>query len=450
MSKLYINQKFYERMGKYDASRMLKLYNHRDRDSFFNSICSFLNHEYPFLHIDGFEMMSGEDASTYSMYNGFVSGNFDEYDEFLVSFSDPITKEGNTIISQQVMPMLQKRISDDLNFLYNKRIKRVFLLTSHKSTEMDATKNSIKENSRGSTLQLLVRCLVTLGFDVFSFIPIRNLTLGPRFKNIEELVSDIEYIRSQNSGNLQHKQFDFRNNTLYGTFSQKPKGQDEKYFAIRYLTGIILNNHNRYDVSQAYNMSDQTAMMEMLYRLSNHVQAHDIIYDSDKGMSDEEFKKLIIKEDDFLNKLQKLAAEYGEKGVRSVTSMVRLSEVQDELRRRLIQRHGQKCLLCDVSHNDLLIASHIKPASECDIYGKGDLENAFLLCAQHDRLFDKNLITFSFLDGSIKISSKLSENEIRSCNLDRNFKLDHELLSAKRIQYLMWHNDEFEKKEQED
>ena len=450
MSKLYINQKYYERMGKYDASKMLKLYNHTDRDSFFGSICNFLNHEYPFLKIDGIEMMDNEEASTYSMYNGFVRGNFDDYDEFLVSFSDPITKEGNTIISQQVMPMLQKRISEDLNFLYNKKIKRVFLLTSHKSTEMDATKNSIKENSRGSTLQLLVRCLVTLGFDVFSFIPIRNLSLGPRFKDIEELVSDIEYIRSQNSGNLQHKQFDFRNNTLYGTFSQKPKGQDEKYFAIRYLTGIILNNHNYYDVSQAYNMADRSAMMEMLYRLSNHVQTHDIIFEPDKEMSDEEFEKLIIKEDDFLHKLDKLAAEYGEKGVRSVTSLVRLSEVQDELRRRLIKRHGQKCLLCGISNKDLLIASHIKQASECDIYGKGDLENAFLLCAQHDRLFDKNLITFSFLDGSIKISSKLSEEEIRICGLDKNYKLDHDLLTAKRIQYLMWHNDEFEKKEQEE
>lgn len=449
MSKLYINQKYYERMGKYDASKMLILYNHLDRDSFFSSICGFLNHEYPFLKIDSFEMMDSEEEAVYSMYNGFVRGSFNDYDEFLVSFSDPITKEGNTIISQQVMPMLQKRISEDLNFLYNKKIKRVFLLTSHKSTEMDASKNSIKENSRGSTLQFLVRCLVTLGFDVFPFIPIRNLSLGPRFKNIEELVSDIEYISSQNSGNLQHKQFDFRNNTLYGTFSQKPKGQDEKYFAIRYLTGIILNNHSRYDVSQAYNMSDRTAMMKMLYRLSNHVQAHDIIFEPNEEMSNEEFMKLIVKEGDFLQRLDKLAAEYGEKGVRSVTSLVRLSEVQDELRRRLIKNHGQTCLLCNISNKDLLIASHIKQASECNIYEKGDLENAFLLCALHDRLFDKNLITFDFLDGSIKISSKLSEDEIRICGLDKTFRLNHDLLTAKRIQYLMWHNDEFEKKEQE-
>lgn len=449
MSTLYINQKFYERMGESDVSTVLALYNYKDRDSFFNAICIFLNQEYPFLGIDGFEMMNYKDAAIYSMYNGFVSGNFDEYDEFLVSFSDPITKEGNTIISQQVMPMLQKRISGDLGFLHNKRIKRVFLLTSHKTACMDISKNRVKEDSRGSTLQLLVRCLVTLGFDVFSFIPIQNLTLGPKFKDIEEMVSDIEYIRSQNSGNLQHKQIDFRNNTLYGTFFQEPKGQDEKYFAIRYLTGIALNNHNHYDVSQAYNMSKHSAMMEMLYQLSDYVQAHDIMLESDNEMSDEDFKKLIVKEDNFLNKLNKLATEYGEAGVRPTTSMGRLSEVQNELRKRLIKRHGQKCLLCGISNKDLLIASHIKEASECDIYGKGDLENAFLLCAQHDRLFDKHLITFSFLDGALKISAKLSDEDTNICVLDRNFKLSQDLLTPERMQYLKWHNDEFKKKEQQ-
>ena len=118
------------------------------------------------------------------------------------------------------MPMLQQRISDDLKFLYNKRIKRIFLLTSHKVSMFDASRNSIKEDARGSTLQLLVRCLVTLGFDVHPFIPIFNLTIGPRFDSIEELVSDIEYIKGQNAGNLQHKQIEIVGNKVIGSFSQ--------------------------------------------------------------------------------------------------------------------------------------------------------------------------------------------------------------------------------------
>lgn len=158
---------------------------------------------------------------------------------------------------------------------------------------LDPSRNSIKEDSRGSTLQLLVRCLVTLGFDVHPFIPILNLNIGPRFNSVEELVDDIEYIRSQNPGNLQHKQIEIKGNKVIGSFSQAPKGQDEKYFAIRYLTAIVLNKHNEYDVSQAYAISGKSKMMEMLYNLADYVQTNDIEFDSNKIMSDEEFDSLL-------------------------------------------------------------------------------------------------------------------------------------------------------------
>lgn len=446
MSKLYVTQRYYDKFIEGEAKKVIQLYGFTDREDYFKEVVNFLNTVYSWLDIDGVEIMSPEEASVYSMYNGFVAGSFTDYDEVIVSFSDPYTKEGNTIISQQVMPMLQKRISDDLNFLYNKRIKKIYMLTSHKVSVFDASRNSIKEDSRGSTLQLLVRCLVTLGFDVLPFIPILNLNIGPEFDSVEELIADIEYIKNQNTGNLQHKQIDLIDNKVVGSFSQKPKGQDEKYFAIRYLTAIILNKHNQYDVSQAYAMSDRSDMMEMLYRFSDYVQTNDIIFDNERVMSDEEFISLVEREDKFIEKLKKLAEQYGESGVRTVTTTVRLSEVQDELRKRLIKKHGCKCLLCNTTNEELLIASHIKPASECDIYGKADVNNAFLLCAAHDKLFDKNFITFNFLDGKIKISEKLTDDEIKLWNLDKNYVLPEDYLNVERIPYLMWHNDEFEKK----
>lgn len=446
MSKLFVTQRYYDKFIDGDAKKVIRLYGFANREEYFNGIIKFLNDKYSFLNIDGIDIMNPEEASVYSMYNGFVRGDFTDYDEVLVSFSDPYTKEGNTIISQQLMPMLQQRISADMKFLYNKRIKRIFLLTSHKVSMFDASRNSIKEDARGSTLQLLVRCLVTLGFDVHPFIPIFNLTVGPRFNNIQELVSDMEYIKGQNAGNLQHKQIQIVDNKVIGSFSQVPKGQDEKYFAIRYLTAIILNKHNQYDVSQAYNISGRTQMMEMLYYFANYVQSNDIIYGESESMSDEEFMVLIKKEDNFLSKLKILAEKYGEDGTRSVTTTVRLSEVQDELRKRLIKKYGCKCLLCNTKNEELLIASHIKPASECDIYGKADLDNAFLLCAAHDKLFDRNFITFSFIDGSIQISKKLSDEEIKIWNLDENYCLPAEMLTPERREYLIWHNDEFEKK----
>lgn len=446
MSKLYVTQRYYDKFLERDARKVIGLYGFSNRDEYFDGIINYLNKKYPYLNIDSIEIMGRDYATTFSMYNAFVKGDLGDYNEFLVSFSDPYTKEGNTIISQQVMPILQKKISDNPKFLYDKKIKKVFLLTSHKVSSFDASRNSIKEDSRGSSLQLLVRCLITLGFDVHPFIPILNLNIGPKFKNVEELVSDIEYIQSQNDGNLQHKHIKLEGNKVIGSFAQKPKGQDEKYFAIRYLTAIILNKHNEYDVSQAYSISGKSDMMEMLYNLASFVQKNNIILDEQKELTDVEFIDLLKKEDSFLAKLRELAEKYGESGTRVISSTVRLVEVQDELRRRLIKKHGFKCLLCDTTNEELLVASHIKPASQCDIYGKADVDNAFLLCATHDKLFDRNLISFSFLDGKIMISTKLTKVEVKLWNIDPNYSLPIELLTPKRVEYLIWHNDEFEKK----
>ena len=447
MSKLYVTRKFYDKFLESDASKVAKLYGYKNRDAFFAGIIDRLNTKYPFLNIDGVEIMSAADASIYSMYNGFVRGDFTEYKEFLVSFSDPYTKEGNTIISQQLMPMLQQRINHSLNFLYDKKIKRVFMLTSHKATPFEVAKNTIKEDTYGSTLQVLVKCLNTLNFDVIMFFPILNLDVTSRFQSIKELVDNIDYIRARNTGNLQHKQFELIGDTLRGSFSQAPKGQDEKYFALRFLTAIFLNKHNKFDVSQAYSISGRSQMMEMLYRFGDYVEKNDIIYDDDRPLSDAEFARLIQKEEDFLTQLDRLAERYGSQGTRVVTSEVRLAEVQEELRKRLIKEQGCRCLLCSITNRELLVASHIKPACECDIYGKGDTQNGLLLCAIHDRLFDRALISFSFVDGKIMISDKLTQEEIETCHLDPNYCLPPELMTEKRIEYLMWHNDEFEKKE---
>lgn len=445
--KLVINQKLYDKF-EFDsnAKKVINLYGYKTRDSFFNSVIKFLNEKYSFLNIDGIEIMNSDDCSIYNMYNGYVSGVTGEYSEVLVSFSDPYTKEGNTIISQQVMPMLQSRISQDLNFLYNKKIKRIFLLTSLKSSAFDVTKNSIKEDNYGSTLQLLVKCLRTLLFDVYPFFTVFNLDTNSKYNSVKELVDNMDYIRSQNSGNLQHKYIELNDNTVIGSFAQKPKGQDEKYFALRYVTAIYLNKHNIYDVSQAYVKSEKSQMMEMVYRYANYVQTNDLIAENSSFLSDEEFKLLVEKEDTFLQKLKLLAEEYGEDGNRIISQTVRLSEVQTELRNRLIKKHGGKCLLCGITNKELLIASHIKPAAECDIYGKADLENAFLLCALHDKLFDRCLISFSFIDGKIMISDKLTDEEKEIAGLDDSFQLPTEMMSEARVDYLIWHNEEFEKK----
>ena len=446
MSILYINRKYYDKFLETDALKVIQLYNFSDRDDFLRKIIVFLNARYPFLNITEWRLMPQEENSIYAMYNGYIKGDFADYDEVIVSFSDPYTKEGNTIISQQVMPMLQKKISDNPNFLFDKRIKKIYLLTSHKSSFFDVSKNSIKEDSNGSSLQLLVKCLNTLGFDVYSFIPILNLDTDHGYTSLQELVEQMDYIQSQNSGNLNHKQITLSGNNVIGSFARRPKGQDEKYFAIRFLTAIMLNNNYHYDVSQAYDISGQTPMMEMLLNFAAYVERNHIIFDQNVEMSDEEYIKILEKEDEFQDKLRELASKYGKDGNKFAESVVRLPEVQNELRRRLIKKQGCKCLMCNVTNQELLIASHIKQASECDIYGKADIDNAFLLCANHDKLFDKYLITFKSDDGQIMISDKLTDDEIKLCNLDANYKLPQDILTQSRVKYLIWHNEKFKKK----
>ena len=99
--------------------------------------------------------------------------------------------------------------------------------------------------------------------------------------------------------------------------------------------------------------------------------------------------------------------------------------------------------MCDITNEELLVASHIKQSSECDIYGKADIENAFLLCAIHDKLFDKYLISFDAKTGKIMISPNLTKQEEKLCNLNPEYSLPTELLTDKRKEYLKIHNQKF-------
>ena len=105
-------------------------------------------------------------------------------------------------------------------------------------------------------------------------------------------------------------------------------------------------------------------------------------------------------------------------------------------------------MLCNICNKELLIASHIKRDADCEtIDEKIDNNNGFLLCANHDKLFDRYLISFDGLSGKIMISSKLTDEEKKILLLDTNYILPNELMTPERQLYLIWHNSEFIKKE---
>jgi hypothetical protein len=64
----------------------------------------------------------------------------------------------------------------------------------------------------------------------------------------------------------------------------------------------------------------------------------------------------------------------------------------DVLRTLVLSRDGNKCQLCDINDDRLLICSHIKPWSTGE--DRLDMNNALTLCRMHDGLFDKGFISF--------------------------------------------------------
>ena len=91
---------------------------------------------------------------------------------------------------------------------------------------------------------------------------------------------------------------------------------------------------------------------------------------------------------------------------------------QGYFRDLLLQKYGCKCILCNISTPSMLRASHIKSWKASTNDQKLDEHNGLLLCAHHDALFDKYLISFND-DGSLIVSPTLSLEEINSLGISQ-------------------------------
>ena len=90
-------------------------------------------------------------------------------------------------------------------------------------------------------------------------------------------------------------------------------------------------------------------------------------------------------------------------------AIVKIRVNQGIFRNKLLQRYGA-CCICGINNQSLLTASHIKPWSISEPEEKLDVDNGFLMCPNHDRLFDQGLITFDD-DGKIIIANRLSDTD---------------------------------------
>ena len=91
----------------------------------------------------------------------------------------------------------------------------------------------------------------------------------------------------------------------------------------------------------------------------------------------------------------------------------------------------------------LLNASHIKPWRDCLPEEKLDRDNGFLLCPNHDRLFDKGFISFAD-DGTILLSERLSQADRMFTNVNPEKRI---ALTEKNKDYLAYHREKIFQKD---
>lgn len=118
---------------------------------------------------------------------------------------------------------------------------------------------------------------------------------------------------------------------------------------------------------------------------------------------------------------------------------------QSSFRNKMLKKYNCKCVLCGIDKPELLIASHIKPWSKSDGNEKLSDNNGFLLCPNHDKLFDQGYISFED-NGNIIISNELDDNNRKFFNIEENRGLNPNLMSEQMKYYLKYHRENIFKK----
>lgn len=171
--------------------------------------------------------------------------------------------------------------------------------------------------------------------------------------------------------------------------------------------------------------------VELLDDQRNGVVSGSFMQEEPKGKRRE---RQFALEDD-ISVIEKAISDLGLEGANK-EAVIKQRVNQDIFRKRLLRRYA-KCCLCDISNKDLLIASHIKPWASSLPNEKLDADNGFLFCPNHDKIFDKGLITFDD-NGLIMISSKLTSEEIKSLNISKITRID---IHSGNIKYLKFHRE---------
>lgn len=115
-------------------------------------------------------------------------------------------------------------------------------------------------------------------------------------------------------------------------------------------------------------------------------------------------------------------------------ALVNIRVNQDVYRRELLNKY-HSCVLCKVNDEHLLVASHIKPWADSTPEERLDINNGFLLCPNHDKLFDRGYISFDN-KGKILISEKLDKLNQAFMNIHEDMQIK---IEDEQKEYLGYH-----------
>ena len=110
---------------------------------------------------------------------------------------------------------------------------------------------------------------------------------------------------------------------------------------------------------------------------------------------------------------------------------------QNIFRDNLLFLH-KKCLICGLANKQILKASHIKPWRKCSSSERLNPNNGLLLCANHDLLFDRFLITFAE-NGNIIISKSI-KSDLKQLLISDNIKIN---INSEQNEFMEWHRKKF-------
>lgn len=114
------------------------------------------------------------------------------------------------------------------------------------------------------------------------------------------------------------------------------------------------------------------------------------------------------------------------------------SRIGQGLFRNKLVEYWAGCSVSGCSLMTVLIASHIRPWSECDNIQRLDPYNGLLLQPNLDRLFDRGYITFD-LHGKIQCSSFLDKNDRKLLGIDEKMHLRK--IDKMHNKYLLYHQE---------